>query len=358
MASGLHTPDASTGGGAVPSAARFCVSVATDIYGRKYNREFAFASPPVINTFINIVEGQYDAIARANRPPGFPDVPFEAQTFQMFDVLSDAWADLFSVQQLENGMQLYCFQPFSMWHSDVQDGIPSHSTILPWMTVNGRMVRKPSDAGVPASLSEMIRSTFAETDTGRKGFLTFSDVRNGLGRAEMQPVSSTLEAIFEVMDDDCDGHVSYEEWTTFALAPRYTDMVTAWHFRYKDMWVNRKRRVSQRELSLANQREAAILLEQEKEEAWHRHRTVAQKRYEEARLHGASARRQAEDASAREQATYEQLYSTKGSAGRGDEMGGGVGGGGSQCSAEKSDVGYSKDTGVYDVRYVPIATGS
>ena len=312
------------------SEQRFCLRVATDIYGKKYNKEFAFQSAPAINQLINVVEGMFDSVGRAHRPPGYPDIPFEAQTFQLFDHLQETWSDLFSSQQMSHGMQLYCFQPESLWHSDIQDGLPPHTQILPFVSIGTRSARKPCDKGIPPSRSEMVRSTFADSDIGNKGFLTFTDFRSALERCDMNPASCSVEALFTEVDQDCDGHVSYEEWVKFALKPRYGDFVMAMYHRFRDVWTGQRGRPTAQDKALASKREAACALEAEKEAAWHKHRAIAQKRHDVVRNEALIARQQADEASMREQRTYEQLYFGGNSVGRG-----GGGGGGTPSNAER-----------------------
>eukprot|EP01059_Diplonema_ambulator_P003092 TRINITY_DN12734_c0_g1_i2.p1 TRINITY_DN12734_c0_g1~~TRINITY_DN12734_c0_g1_i2.p1 ORF type:complete len:335 (+),score=85.55 TRINITY_DN12734_c0_g1_i2:713-1717(+) len=289
------------------SSAPFTLRIATDIYGKKYNREFTFSEVPLVHDMINVVEGQYDAIGRSKRPPGYPDIPFQAQTFQMFDSLQEKWTDLYSSQQLVSGAQLYCFQPESIWHSDIQEGVPVSQRIKTWVSSGGRVLRMACDSGIPPSHSEKIRSTFAEADIGNKGFLIFNDMSQLLTRCEMQLTTATVEELFLEADTDGDGNISYEEWVAFCLDASNADLISGIYFRCKDMWSTRKGAASN-QLQLVAARDAARLLEHENEAKWLKHRAIAQQNYEDARREAAIARQKASEAAEREHSTYSQLY--------------------------------------------------
>eukprot|EP01064_Diplonema_japonicum_P016571 TRINITY_DN24577_c0_g1_i1.p1 TRINITY_DN24577_c0_g1~~TRINITY_DN24577_c0_g1_i1.p1 ORF type:complete len:302 (+),score=59.75 TRINITY_DN24577_c0_g1_i1:46-951(+) len=294
-------------GMAEDAGAPFALRIATDIYGKKYNREFSFTDIPLVHDMINIAEGQYDVIGRSNRPPGYPDIPYQTQTFQLFDSLQEKWVDLYSSQQLVTGAQLYCFQPESIWHGDIQEGIPTSERIKTWVSCGGRVSRTACDSGIPPSQSEKIRSTFSEADIGNKGFLIFNDMTQIFARCEMQLTTLSLEDLFMEADTDGDGNISYEEWVAFCLHPSTTDLISALYFRCKDMWTTR-RTASSNQLQLVAARDAARLLEQDKEAKWMKHRAIAQHAYDEARREAAVARQKASEASDRERSTYEQLY--------------------------------------------------
>ncbi|KAJ9436734.1 calmodulin-like protein containing EF hand domain [Diplonema papillatum] len=285
----------------------FALRVAADIFGKKYNRELVFPVHPLIADLINATESQLDAVGRAHRPAGFPDVPFQAQSFQVFDDLQDKWLDLYSSQQLRPGCQLYCFQPQSIWHSDVQEGIPESTPVVTWITGTGRVTRTAMDSGIPPSHSEKLRSCFSELDAGSKGFLVFQDVINGLQRAEIQLLSCSAEQLFMTADLDGNGQVSYEEWAAFGLCPCNADLAAALYFRMKDLWTGR-RKAGVGELAVIAKREAAQKAEKAQEEAWHARRAVARQTYDDAQMQAVLARQQADEASAREQETYVSLY--------------------------------------------------
>ena len=287
----------------------FVIRVAADIYGKKYNREYIFPVAPLIAELINVVEAQYDAIGRANRPPGFPDIPFQAQTFQWFDELQCTWIDLYSAQQITSGVQLFCFQPESRWHSEVQQGIPDTPRVITWVSADGSGRRRDgSDSGIPPSYSEKLRSTFAELDTGNKGSLIYNDLANGLMRCTMQLISTTPEELFMSADVDEDGHISFEEWVTFAITPSNLDLINSIYFRFKDNWNHRRVGASDQLADLAIRDITRRGQEISREVAWAQHRHQAQGRYEEAKLEASLMRQVASEASDREQNTYEMIY--------------------------------------------------
>eukprot|EP01063_Lacrimia_lanifica_P018690 TRINITY_DN25597_c0_g1_i1.p1 TRINITY_DN25597_c0_g1~~TRINITY_DN25597_c0_g1_i1.p1 ORF type:complete len:328 (+),score=102.15 TRINITY_DN25597_c0_g1_i1:64-984(+) len=293
--------------------------VATDLYGKKYNRGFVFASPPSLSGLINVVESQFDMIARAERPPGYPDVPFEAQSLQYFDALTNAWVDAHSSQQLAAGAQMYCFQPASIWHGDMQEGIPEGTQIVAWQTANGRMSRQPCDTGVPPSMSERIRSTFHELDRGRKGYLGIADVEHALEACEIEVQTFSVPLMFHLMDTDRDGQVSYEEWSAYALTPCNRDLVAALYYRCKDLWNHGRAgggRPAASSASLAlhaplpsSGAAAAPRSVDTAASAAAQHQRALEE-YELLREEAVAARQRADDLARQEQDTYELLYGT------------------------------------------------
>ncbi|KAJ9465565.1 hypothetical protein DIPPA_07106 [Diplonema papillatum] len=176
----------------------FLLSCGTDIYGSKQNIRLEFPSSPTMTELINAVESQYDVMARATRPAGYPDVPFKVQTFQVYDDVLLRWVDLYSSSQLANGSQLFCFQPESIWHSDAQGIIPDAKESVTWTTPTGsaRRARVATDAGVAPALSEKLRSVFYDVDGSNKGYVVFSDLRAAFAKAEIEFTHATVGDLF------------------------------------------------------------------------------------------------------------------------------------------------------------------
>eukprot|EP01065_Artemidia_motanka_P026041 TRINITY_DN30971_c0_g1_i1.p1 TRINITY_DN30971_c0_g1~~TRINITY_DN30971_c0_g1_i1.p1 ORF type:complete len:320 (+),score=95.11 TRINITY_DN30971_c0_g1_i1:79-1038(+) len=300
----------------------FSVIVATDIFGRKHNREFVFPARPYISDLTNVVESHFDTVGRANRPAGHPDIPYRAHTFQLFDGLMMRWTDLFSAEQLTDGVQVFAFQPESLWHSDLQETVPVDRPVITWMSSGSRRV-VGNDTGVPPLLRDKLRWVFAALDDGRKGHLAPADFSNGFARAGICLVSTSPQRLHAAADTDRDGCVTYGEWAEFAIKSGHQDLADALFFRLRDQ-DDRLRdqddppalachdpsevpvaRIARRS---AAERERARYQQEEKEQAWWEARVRAQERYERARGRAALARSQARVATERERKMYEELY--------------------------------------------------
>ncbi|KAJ9445378.1 calmodulin-like protein containing EF hand domain [Diplonema papillatum] len=213
----------------------FFLSCGTDLYGRKQNVKLEFASCPTMTELINAVESQFDVMARASRPAGYPDVPFKVQTFQIYDDILLRWVDLYSSSQLANGCQVFCFQPESIWHSDSQGIIPEAKEEITWTTPVGsaRRARIATDAGVAPPLSEKLRSVFYDIDIGNKGYILYADLRAAFAKADMEFTYSTVGELFTQADSNRSGHVTYDEWVRFAV--KYPTVIDALFFRSRDI---------------------------------------------------------------------------------------------------------------------------
>lgn len=213
----------------------FFINVGTDLFGTKRNVKLEFQQVPSMSDFINAVESQFDVMLRANRPAGYPDVPFKVQTFQLYDDVLQRWVDLYSSAQLNNGATVYCFQPESPWHSDAQGIIPDAAQNVTWTTPVGspRRARIASDAGVAPTLSEKLRSVFYDCDTGNKGYVLYSDLRNAFTKCDIEFTYATVGELFTTADANKSGHITYDEWVAFAI--KFPAVIDALFFRSRDL---------------------------------------------------------------------------------------------------------------------------
>eukprot|EP01062_Namystynia_karyoxenos_P042748 TRINITY_DN3129_c1_g3_i2.p1 TRINITY_DN3129_c1_g3~~TRINITY_DN3129_c1_g3_i2.p1 ORF type:complete len:383 (+),score=65.06 TRINITY_DN3129_c1_g3_i2:87-1151(+) len=214
----------------------FLVSVGTDLYGRKANAKLEFPSCPTMAELINAVESHYDVETRSQRPAGYPDIPFRAETMQVYDDVLLRWVDLYSPSQLADGCQAFCFQPESIWHSDAQDIIPEGKQAVTWTTPMGSpsRARAARDAGIPPALSEKLRSVFYDIDTGNKGYVLYTDLRAAFQRCDIEFTYSTVGELFTAADADRSGHITYDEWVRFAI--NFPQVVDALFFRLRDLY--------------------------------------------------------------------------------------------------------------------------
>eukprot|EP01065_Artemidia_motanka_P053022 TRINITY_DN9738_c0_g1_i2.p1 TRINITY_DN9738_c0_g1~~TRINITY_DN9738_c0_g1_i2.p1 ORF type:complete len:425 (+),score=152.81 TRINITY_DN9738_c0_g1_i2:70-1344(+) len=220
------------------AAEQFCVSVGTDLFGTKRNIKLDFPRCPTMSELINAVESQYDVEMRASRPAGYPDIPFKVQTFQLYDDVLQRWVDLYSSAQLSPFCTVFCFQPESIWHSDAQGIIPEAKTNVTWTTPVGspRRARVATDAGVAPTLSEKLRSVFYDCDVGNKGYVLYSDLRSAFGRCDIEFTYATVGELFTDADANRSGHITYDEWVTFAI--KYPAIIDALFFRSRDVKVD------------------------------------------------------------------------------------------------------------------------
>eukprot|EP01062_Namystynia_karyoxenos_P056523 TRINITY_DN47490_c0_g1_i1.p1 TRINITY_DN47490_c0_g1~~TRINITY_DN47490_c0_g1_i1.p1 ORF type:complete len:379 (+),score=106.02 TRINITY_DN47490_c0_g1_i1:85-1137(+) len=310
----------------------FSVRVSTDIYGRKYSRELIFPASPLIGELTNAVESIFDVIGRGARPAGYPDVPFSAHTFQVYDDLVCRWVDLFSTEQLSSGGQLHCFQPDSLWHSDMQANIPEPTRIVTWMTPaeDPRRQRAPGDRGVPPSQCEKLRAVFRRLGGDSKGWFASHEFSAALCEAGMQIVSTTAEDLFRQADADGDGRVVYSEWVSFGISAMHQDLCSALYFRQRDgaaasvpvrrlpsqvsapttPFTARSAEQHRAGAAAVSPREEAAVSPREEaaSRAWLGERRRAQDMYERACELAADARSQARAATERERDMYEALY--------------------------------------------------
>eukprot|EP01062_Namystynia_karyoxenos_P042747 TRINITY_DN3129_c1_g3_i1.p1 TRINITY_DN3129_c1_g3~~TRINITY_DN3129_c1_g3_i1.p1 ORF type:complete len:363 (+),score=143.98 TRINITY_DN3129_c1_g3_i1:87-1091(+) len=279
----------------------FLVSVGTDLYGRKANAKLEFPSCPTMAELINAVESHYDVETRSQRPAGYPDIPFRAETMQVYDDVLLRWVDLYSPSQLADGCQAFCFQPESIWHSDAQDIIPEGKQAVTWTTPMGSpsRARAARDAGIPPALSEKLRSVFYDIDTGNKGYVLYTDLRAAFQRCDIEFTYSTVGELFTAADADRSGHITYDEWVRFAI--NFPQVVDALFFRLRDLYQDHsafQRRAAHAAAAEEAQREAAARAAAEQEAAARARREAELRRlYEE---QWASAER------ARQQAAYEE----------------------------------------------------
>eukprot|EP01062_Namystynia_karyoxenos_P052840 TRINITY_DN4251_c0_g1_i1.p2 TRINITY_DN4251_c0_g1~~TRINITY_DN4251_c0_g1_i1.p2 ORF type:complete len:429 (+),score=146.28 TRINITY_DN4251_c0_g1_i1:119-1405(+) len=213
------------------------LDVGTDLYGTKHNTTLVFPSLPGVAELTAATESYFDTKARACRPAGYPDVPFKIETFQLFDDTLLRWVDLYDAQQLRPGQQLWCFQPESIWHSDAQGVIPqAERAPVTWTTPaeSPRRRRQTTDAGVPPTLSEKLRSVFYQCDAGGKGYLLYADLETAFRKCEMEFTHGTAGELFQLADANRSGHITYDEWVSFAI--RCPQVVDALFFRMRDMW--------------------------------------------------------------------------------------------------------------------------
>ena len=290
----------------------FFVNVASDLYGRKHNVRLEFPTAPTITELINATESHYDVVARTTRPAGYPDIPFRIQTFQVYDDVLLRWVDLYSSAQLTSGCQAYAFQPETVWNVDLQGTIPVARDTITWTTSVGspRRARIAADLGVPASMSEKLRSVFYDLDSGSKGYILYSDLRGAFLRSDIDFSYSTIGELFSEADRNHDGHISYEEWVRFAID--HPNIIDALFFRSRDLAARRaiytgptteeliaQRRLREAELERLH-RESSIAAE----------RSRLQREYEEAKREAELSRSRANAAAERERSALDRLYYT------------------------------------------------
>jgi hypothetical protein len=289
----------------------FVVNVAADVYGRKENLRFDFATRPTMSELINTSESQFDVTARANRPTGYPDIPFRIQTFQVYDDVLMRWVDLYHTDQLTNGCQAYGFQPDSIWNPDLQGTIPIPKDTVTWASTVGspRRARLPQDHGVAPSSSEKLRAVFAELDSGNKGYVLYSDLRSGFQRNDVEFTYNTIGELFNKADANRDGNISYEEWVRFAIDN--PNIVDALFFRSRDTQSTRRYYTSLTDDLIAQRRARELELDRMYREAQYaRDRVKTERDLEDARRELEVARAKADLASQRERLARERLYYT------------------------------------------------
>jgi hypothetical protein len=291
----------------------FFVNVAADVYGRKQNLRMEFPTCPTITELINTTESQFDIFARANRPAGYPDIPFRVQTFQVYDDILMRWVDLYSSAQLTNGCQVYAFQPETIWNVDLVGTIPVARDTITWSTNVGspRRARLAADQGVPPSMSEKLRSVFYDLDSVNKGYILYSDLRSAFIRSDISFDYATIGELFNRADRNRDGHITFEEWVRFAMD--HPAIIDALFFRARDLGIPRSSLPTTEEI-LASRRARELELERlYRESAWQAERTRAQREYEEAKREAELARSRASAAAERERSALDKLYFAPGS---------------------------------------------
>ena len=105
----------------------YTLLVCGDLYGEKVNLEITFNSyqgPPTIGELHKHITKVFSQEAVALHPPGFPQTNFEIARLQIYDDVMLKWTDLVSSSQMHEYDQIYCFQPQSAWHVDVQKDLP------------------------------------------------------------------------------------------------------------------------------------------------------------------------------------------------------------------------------------------
>eukprot|EP00659_Diplonema_papillatum_P021572 gene21572-33189_t len=218
----------------------FAIDLGTDLYGTKCNVELKFNGFPTLAELTAATESAFDTKARANRPAGYPDVPFRIETFQVFDDTLLRWVDLYDARQLKHGCQLWCFQPESIWHSDAQGVIPEpEKTVATFTTPLGspRRARVATDAGVPPTLSEKLRSVFFQVDGANKGYLLYQDLERAFRMCDLEFTHATAGDLFTMADSNRSSHITYDEWVNFAI--KAPSLVDALFFRMRDMYQDR-----------------------------------------------------------------------------------------------------------------------
>eukprot|EP00756_Hemistasia_phaeocysticola_P060803 Hpha_TRINITY_DN4337_c0_g1::TRINITY_DN4337_c0_g1_i1::g.49996::m.49996 len=215
----------------------FQIDVGSDLFGQKHNTTLSFPRVPSVPELTAATESYFDTKSRACRPAGYPDVPFKIETFQLFDDTLLRWVDLYDAQQLRHGQQLWCFQPESIWHSDAQGVIPQAEEVpVTWTTPadSPRRRRQQTDTGVPPTLSEKLRSVFYQCDSRNNGYILPDDIENAFRRCHMEFTHGTASEIFRIADANSSGHITYDEWVSFAI--RCPQVVDALFFRFRDLW--------------------------------------------------------------------------------------------------------------------------
>lgn len=208
----------------------FTIEAGTDLYGTKHNIIVSFNQAPTLHDFVQNVQAQFDVKARSCRPAGYPDVPFQVETLQIFGD-TGSWVDLVSDHQLRPQSQVWVFQPESIWHSDAQGVIPKAEQTVQWAPRGGSprsQSRAPQDTGCPPTLVEKMTAVFHEIDGQGKAYLLRGDVEQAIARAEIDfdPYRGGL------FNQSQSGHITWDQWQQFAI--KNPTVVDALFFRLKD----------------------------------------------------------------------------------------------------------------------------
>eukprot|EP01064_Diplonema_japonicum_P019771 TRINITY_DN285_c0_g1_i1.p1 TRINITY_DN285_c0_g1~~TRINITY_DN285_c0_g1_i1.p1 ORF type:complete len:565 (+),score=195.18 TRINITY_DN285_c0_g1_i1:97-1695(+) len=279
----------------------FVIDCGSDLYGTKVNTQLRFATVPTLAELAAAAETQFDVKARANRPAGYPDTPFRIETFQVFDDTLLRWVDLYDSKQLRPNVQLWCFQPESIWHSDAQGVIPDPEKPVATFTTplgSPRRARIANDAGVPPTLSEKLRSVFFQIDGQNKGYLLYQDLEGAFRKCDMEFTSSTAGDLFTMADQNRSNHITYDEWVNFAI--KAPGLVDALFFRMRDMFQDRMpagQSPPSYDAQMARQQELQGMYQQQRDAE-----ARARQEAEYARAREAERQRQEADARARQEA--------------------------------------------------------
>lgn len=287
----------------------FFVNVASDIYGRKHNVRLEFPTAPTVTELINSSESHFDVVGRSTRPAGYPDIPFRIQTFQVYDDVLLRWVDLYSSAQMTSGCQVYSFQPETVWNVDLQGTIPIARDTVTWTTVVGSpsRARLASDLGVPASMSEKLRSVFYDLDSGAKGHILYSDLRSAFLRCDIDFSYTTIGELFSEADRNHDGSISYEEWVRFSID--HPSIIDALFFRARDTSVRRSYVGPTTEELISQRRIRQLELERLHRESYaSAERSRLQREYDDAKRGAELQRQQATAAASAERAALDRLY--------------------------------------------------
>eukprot|EP00756_Hemistasia_phaeocysticola_P045211 Hpha_TRINITY_DN18974_c0_g1::TRINITY_DN18974_c0_g1_i1::g.17509::m.17509 len=223
----------------------FEVCAATSLFGRKVNILLTFPSRPDFTQLTNAVESQYDIRARVLRPAGCPDIPFRAETLQVYDEVLLKWTELSVTEQLSNGCQVFCFQPSSVWHNESQEALPDPVKTVTWFS-DGRFLRRvhATDAAVIPRTRERARAVFAALDKGDKGFLVAGDLDSALLNYGIRPASGSFGDCLEDIACELASNapprksssspiITKEVWAAFAA--KYESIVDALFLRNADL---------------------------------------------------------------------------------------------------------------------------
>lgn len=213
----------------------YTIEAGSDLYGTKHNILLTFDQPPTVDAFVANVQAQFDVKARASRPAGYPDVPFQVETLQVFGE-QGSWVDLLHDHQLRVPQsQVWVFQPESIWHSDAQGVIPKAEQTAGWAPrpgagspARGQAARQPgTDQGCPPTLVEKMTACFHEID-GKppKGYLLRENIDDAFSRAGIQLNREAQGLLGNV------GHIIWDQWQQFAI--KNPGVVDALFFRLKD----------------------------------------------------------------------------------------------------------------------------
>eukprot|EP01063_Lacrimia_lanifica_P000203 TRINITY_DN1009_c0_g3_i2.p1 TRINITY_DN1009_c0_g3~~TRINITY_DN1009_c0_g3_i2.p1 ORF type:complete len:409 (+),score=193.35 TRINITY_DN1009_c0_g3_i2:66-1229(+) len=215
----------------------FTLDVGCDLFGSKVNVEMKFQNGcPPLQELMAAIETEFDTRSRATRPAGYPDMPFKIEMVQVFDDAATRWVDLFDINQLRHKAQLWAFQPESIWHSDAQGVIPDPEKKLCTFTTplgSPRRARIATDAGVPPTLSEKLRSVFYQIDGQNKGYILHEDLQRAFQQCDMEFTYATAGELFSQADLNRSQHITYDEWVNFAI--KAPSLIDALFFRFRDM---------------------------------------------------------------------------------------------------------------------------
>eukprot|EP01061_Rhynchopus_euleeides_P001070 TRINITY_DN10751_c0_g1_i3.p1 TRINITY_DN10751_c0_g1~~TRINITY_DN10751_c0_g1_i3.p1 ORF type:complete len:291 (+),score=76.50 TRINITY_DN10751_c0_g1_i3:54-875(+) len=179
-----------------------------DLYSDKVNLEIPFEAAWGVDRLRDVISGVMDREGDLMRPPNAPRIPFQLNQLQVFDDRVHSWVDVVSVDQLEDGSQLYAFQPQTHYHRDVQkDFPPSRPPSQPGQMPYRGAVSRPS-TGLMYSQPRVAESMATGATQPGLG-VAYENGRDGASLEEK------LAYLFDEMDYHEKGQVSYQDFASW-----------------------------------------------------------------------------------------------------------------------------------------------